>query len=303
MTPGRARALTRHLRDHHQVVDRATLVALGFPHDHGTRQVAIAKWQQLHPGIYCAYTGPATFATRCAAALAACGPEASLDDATAAILHGGHGFDDSVIYVVVPHGAHRPRLRGVRVRQSSTLTERSFLQRNGLRVVRREWAVLAAARRLPRQARGILAAAAQTGFVRADDVFACVLLVGRFRGRPAIITALRDVLGGSRSELELLLLDVLRTAGLPMPKLNWPLRLGGRRAWLDACYPELRIAIEIDGRAYHLLSEDWESDLARQNDIVLDGWLILRFSARVLRDHPDTVVQQVQAALASRRAA
>ncbi len=78
---------------------------------------------------------------------------------------------------------------------------------------------------------------------------------------------------------------------------NYPLRLAGRRIWLDLCYPHLRIAIEIDGRGFHLGAADWQRDLQRQNELVLAGWLVLRFTAADLRDRPADVVRRVAAAL------
>ncbi len=70
------------------------------------------------------------------------------------------------------------------------------------------------------------------------------------------------------------------------------------RAWLDLCYPELRIAIEVDGRAYHIWTDTWERDLRRQNQLVLAGWTVLRFTAADLRHRPGQVADQVRRALA-----
>src|SRR5258706_19631 len=81
--------------------------------------------------------------------------------------------------------------------------------------------------------------------------------------------------GRSRSELERRLIRLARRGGLPPLVQNYPVRVGERRAWIDACWPELGVAVEIDGKAYHVLSEDWERDLDRQNDLVLDEWLVL----------------------------
>jgi very-short-patch-repair endonuclease len=78
--------------------------------------------------------------------------------------------------------------------------------------------------------------------------------------------------------------------------------VGGRRAWIDACWPALGIAVEVDGKAYHVLGEDWERDLDRQNDLVLGDWLVLRITARALRHQPDRVLSWLRSALASRSA-
>jgi hypothetical protein len=296
----RGLALGAHLRAHHHVVGRGDLGVLGLDAQYGNRQVAARRWQRVHGGTYCAHTGRLTFAERCAVALAVHGPRAVLDGATAATLHGLPGFEDDRTFVVVPHGASIRRVPGVVVTQSAVLTERSRRDRSGLRAVRPEWAALAIARRSPWRARAVFAATVQQGLARADHIAGCVLAVGRFRGRPAVVEALRDVTGGTRSALEGTFLDACRAAGLPMPERNVPVVAAGRRAWLDACWPRARLAVEIDGKAYHVLGEDWEDDLARQNALVLAGLTVLRFSARDLRGDPDAVAAQVRRALSSR---
>lgn len=268
---------------------------------HGNAEVAAGRWQRVHDGTYCAHTGPLTFEQRCAAALAAAGEAALLDGASAATLHGLSGFEEDRIHVTVPHGTSLRRLSGVVLRQSVVLTERSRRDRSGLRAVRPEWAALTIARHSPWRARAVFAATVQQGFARADHLEACVLAVGQFRGRPAVTAALRDVAGGTRSALEGAFLDVVRRAGLPTPRRHVPIVVDGRRAWLDACWPAARVAVEIDGKAFHILGEDWERDLDRQNALVLAGLTLLRFSAAAIHGTPRRVADQVAAALAAAR--
>ncbi|HVE99610.1 MAG TPA: DUF559 domain-containing protein [Mycobacteriales bacterium] len=299
VTTGQARALARHLEAHHQVVDRATLLTLGFPADHGRNQVDAGRWQRVHRGVYCAYTGPLTFLARCEAAIRAVGHGAVIDGAAALCVNRHQGYDGTgPIDVAVRHGAPRPRLTGVRVRQTDALTPRSWWTRSNLPVLRPEWAAVAVARRAPLRARGALAAAVQQGHVLPAHLFAVILATGRFRGRPRLEAIVRDLDGGSRSELEAIFIELCRRAGVVLPEQNYAVRVGDRRAWLDACWPDLRLAVEIDGKAYHVLSEDWEQDLVRQNDLVLGGWTVLRFTAAALREHPDEVIATLRAALA-----
>lgn len=295
----RVAALAATLRSCHGVVTRDRLVALGFGPVHGNDEVRAGRWQRVHGGTYVAHTGPLTFVQRCAAAVAAAGQTAVLDGPTAAALHGLAGYEDERVHVTLAHGSPRRSLAGVAVRQSSVLTDRSRRDRSGLPVVRPEWAALAIARLWPWRARAVFAATVQQGLARADHIEACVLAVGRFRSRPVIRQALRDISGGSRSALEGEFLDAVRAAGLPPPLRHVPVVAGGRRAWLDACWPEARLAVEIDGKAFHVLGEDWEDDLDRQNALVLGGLTVLRFPARAIRGAPDHVAAQVRAALAA----
>ncbi len=284
-------------------MDRPTLVALGLSHDYGARQVDTGRWQRVHRGVYCSYTGPLTLLSRCEAALRAVGHDAILDGAAALQVNKvpGYAVGKGPIEVVVSHGVVRRKVAGVRIRQTTALTERSWWTRENMPVLRPEWAVVAVARRMPARARGAITSAVQTGHVLAAQVFAVLLATGSFRGRPRLMTITRDI-GGSRSELEALFIELCKRAGVSLPEQNYPLTLEGRRAWLDACWPALGLAVEIDGKAYHVLSEDWESDLTRQNDIVLAGWRVLRFSAAALRDQPETVIATLRTALGLRPA-
>ncbi|MFD2332684.1 DNA-binding response regulator [Cohnella sp. GCM10020058] len=64
----------------------------------------------------------------------------------------------------------------------------------------------------------------------------------------------------------------------------------------------LRIAIELDGRGphrLHLSAAEFEDELMRQNYLVLDRWLVLRFPFLMLRDKPRQCQQLLQQLLGS----
>ena len=204
--------------------------------------------------------------------------------------------------MLVPHTSRAPSLRGVEVARSSTLTSRSAIVRRGLPVARLERAAVDVAVRSPTCAEGVLVESVQRGFTTAVRLRACIFAMGHVAGRRRLLAITYRIEGGDRSVMERRFMRIVREAGLPRPVQNHALLIDDRRLWLDACYPGLRIAIEIDGRAYHLLAEDWEHDLDRQNMLVLDGWLVLRFTSKVICDRPDHVIAQLRAANTSRTA-
>ena len=53
---------------------------------------------------------------------------------------------------------------------------------------------------------------------------------------------------------------------------------GGDCYYLDVAFKRERVAVEVDGWAYHSTSSAFENDRARQNALVVDGWLVLRFT-------------------------
>jgi very-short-patch-repair endonuclease len=119
-------------------------------------------------------------------------------------------------------------------------------------------------------------------------------------GRPGIaavrpLLVLRDpTLAPAQSDLETLLFKILREAGLPAPVRQHEVVIDGRRFFLDAAYPELKIFMEGDGFGVHTMSEPFEIDRSRQNLLVVHGWLPLRFTWRRLCRTPEGVADEVR---------
>jgi very-short-patch-repair endonuclease len=103
------------------------------------------------------------------------------------------------------------------------------------------------------------------------------------------------------SKLESVLLRILRNAGLPAPTRQHKVTCCHEDFRIDVSYPEHRIAIEGDGFGVHIERRQFERDRARQNLLVLDGWLILRFTWRQLHGQPIHVAPQVRTALSQSR--
>ena len=81
------------------------------------------------------------------------------------------------------------------------------------------------------------------------------------------------------SELERTVLRAIVDAGLPAPVVQHRVRIGGNVYFLDLAYPDRRIAIEVDGFEYHHDRRAFDRDRVRQNDLVTDGWTVLRFTS------------------------
>jgi hypothetical protein len=107
-------------------------------------------------------------------------------------------------------------------------------------------------------------------------------------GRAALVELLDLVAAGCESELEVWGV----TQVLPGPPLvpAWvqqhPVLLDdGRRVRLDAAYPQVRVAVELDGAAFHGSRAARERDLRRDSALAALGWVVLRFSyERLMRD-------------------
>lgn len=110
----------------------------------------------------------------------------------------------------------------------------------------------------------------------------------------------RRVVADSRTEpwsqAERLLHRLLREARLRGWRANVEVVARGRRYFIDVAFPSARVAVEVDGLAYHN-AQTAQHDLERQNNLILEGWTVLRFTWGMLTERPDLVVQTIMAAL------
>ena len=101
--------------------------------------------------------------------------------------------------------------------------------------------------------------------------------------------------------LELATAKLIEAAGLPEPTRQIPVSLTECTVFVDTGWPEVMLGIECDGLWTHgtNLQLPWDAD--RQNQLVLLGWLILRFSSRAIERNPDQVISQLKRAYRSTR--
>lgn len=99
------------------------------------------------------------------------------------------------------------------------------------------------------------------------------------------------------SEAERSFHRLLRKAGITGWKANRPVVLDDFTCWVDVIFHELKLIIEVDGRLFHTAAEVFETDRWRQNQLVLNGWCVLRFTWTMIREQPETVLTTVREAI------
>jgi very-short-patch-repair endonuclease len=102
------------------------------------------------------------------------------------------------------------------------------------------------------------------------------------------------------SEFERRTCELLGRRGIAPPVRQHPVALAGTTVRLDLAWPDVLVAVECDGLFHHGHNQQLPWDEHRQNELVLLGWLVLRFTWRQLVDAPDHLVRQVRAALDAR---
>ena len=124
----------------------------------------------------------------------------------------------------------------------------------------------------------------------------------RRRGRPGIGVVL-DVLPAPQprereeSWLERRLTRLIRTAGLPPPRLQAKLRHSGGRARVDLLYDEARLVIEADGHATHATRRQRQADAERAARLTAAGWRVARFTYEDVVERPSYVAETIRALL------
>lgn len=118
-----------------------------------------------------------------------------------------------------------------------------------------------------------------------------------------MLRSLRDrACTGSRSEAEQRMGALLKLSRTGPWAANHPIRDESGRvvAEIDFAHEDLRIAIEVDGRAYHSDRRSFERDRERQNLLVVRGWLVLRFTWEQITQRPEEVLAAIDAAVRMR---
>ena len=122
-------------------------------------------------------------------------------------------------------------------------------------------------------------------------------------GRRALAELIDLVEQGCESELEIWgVRRVLRAPGMPAFRQQHAVRLPFGTVRLDAAVPELRVAVELDGAAFHGSAEARERDTRRDVALAAQGWVVLRFSYRRLMREPEACRLEILAVCRARAA-
>jgi very-short-patch-repair endonuclease len=136
------------------------------------------------------------------------------------------------------------------------------------------------------------------------DVNATRAAVERAPGRKGT-TLLRAILsvpspGPTRSELEAAFLALCRTAGLPTPRMNRHIEVGGELIEVDALWPDERLIAELDSVGVHRTEKAFHNDRRRDAALAAHGYLVVRFTWQRITHEPGAVAEDLLRILALR---
>lgn len=280
-----------YLRRHDGVITLAQAERCGMSRYAVQRRVRSGHWKQCSRGVYFVDDRPFTDAARIRAEVWSYGSAATACGVAAAWWHNIISSAPDHVEVTVP------LTKGSRSRWTSSVRRRDLapadiVLRRSLRVTAIPLTVLEAV--ASTHSRAIMDSALQRG-VSLHQLHAAHVRNARRHGAAVAGRFLREASNGARSEAERLLVRLLRAAKISGWRANYPVC----GYVVDVAFPEHKVAIEVDGWAFHNDRAAFQHDRTRQNRISLNGWKVLRFTWLDLTENPQRVIAEIAAATRS----
>jgi very-short-patch-repair endonuclease len=281
------------LRRHDGVITLAQAEQCGLSRYAVHRKVQSGHWRQCSRGVYFVDDRPFTDSARIRAEVWSHGTSATASGLAAAWWHRIITTAPDHVEVTVPLS------KGSRSRWGSTARRRDLASvdivlRRNLRCTAIPLTVLEAT--AATGTRAIIDSAVQRG-VGLDQLHCAQERNARRHGAALAGRILQEASDGARSEAERLLVRLLRAAKISGWQANYPVC----GYVVDIAFPKEKVAVEVDGWAFHVDQPTFQRDRMRQNRISLSGWQVLRFTWLDLTEHPQRVIAEIAAATGRRR--
>ena len=117
-------------------------------------------------------------------------------------------------------------------------------------------------------------------------------------GNLQLARLLRQSRPGAEAESERRLQRLLDEAGVLGWVGNYPIRLPAGSFRIDVAFPGARVAVEVDGWAFHRTKERRDRDMMRTNALMAAGWRVLTFSWEDVTTRPAYVLRAITEVLA-----
>jgi very-short-patch-repair endonuclease len=269
----------------HQLVTAQQARAAGFSSRTLRSRVRTGRLSVFRPPTVFSYAGATpTRQQAIMGAVLAAGAEAFASHLTAAwLLRLLHDCEFG-LEVTVPRG-RCPSLKGVRVHRSEMVVDRDVTTTSGIVVASVERTIVDLSCRLSLDRLGAMTDdALRRRITTCARIEECAVRLGNARGRS--LTQVRRLLdarvpgtGERESELEDFVYDSIRRFGLPLPRCQHWVKVGGRSYRIDMCYEDPPVAIEADGFDTHGRRRQFDTDRVRGNAVGLAGFTLLAFTS------------------------
>lgn len=273
------------------VVGLAQAVEHGMPARTVQRHARDGSWRRLRPAVYLVGGHRLDGRGEVRAASLWAGERSTVTGPAAAFWHGMLAHAPDVIDLTVPVAVKPRPQSGIRIRRRD-LHSTDRVGVDGVWLTGRALTALETAVALP-DGSTFLDRALQK-WVRFPTLYrAFCRNVGR-TGWSRAGELIRASADRAESAAERLLVTILRDAGITGWVLGHP--HGPHR--IDLAFPAARVAIEVDGWAWHVDAERFRADRRKGNAITRGGWDLLRFTWHDLDGRPHEVLAEIRETLA-----
>lgn len=223
-------------------------------------------------------------------------PDAVLSHHSAARLYGAVVPDCPLVHLSTTDRERRRRRRGLQWHVSPTMATQTF---RGLLVTTPAQTFLDLAHQLDLVDLVVLGdSLVHRGRVKPHEL----ATAAEERGSALAQRAAALVRSGAESPMETKVRLLLVLAGFPEPRVQLSVRSrdGSIRYRLDLAYPDLRVAIEYDGRHHAEDAHQWGHDIERREWLDGRGWRVIVVRSPDVHATPWATVQRIAEVLTSR---
>jgi very-short-patch-repair endonuclease len=275
------------------VISLRQAIACGVSAATAHRRARSGAWRRIGPGVFLVSGHRLTDEARVRAAwLAADGSGLAVVTGPAAAYWHGMLDPPHRIAVTIPRRVHLQARPGtVLVRRDLPAEDVGWIR--DLRVAVPALAALETAVVLPNGGSTFLDRVLQRHVPFAEIYRSYCRNLGR-RGSGRAGSMLAAAADRADSDAERRLIILLRGAGISGWVLGHPFG-----PWtIDLAFPEVRLAIEVEGWAWHVDADRFRNDRRKGNAIVRGGWTLLRFTWHDLHARPHEVIAEIREAVA-----
>ncbi len=289
----RDEAIARLAETQHGFFTRSQAFGIGFTVDQVRHRLNTGRWRSAHPGVYRIRGWTPAFRDLAFAAHLAVGERSFISGRTAARLWDVAPFADVEILEVLVTDRRRVRVSGVIVHRPRVVPRSDVTKLGIVPITTASRTLIDCVPFLPAdQLEEALDSLLRRGLA-SPGALARRLSTASPLGR---LAAARRQDRPTESALELELLRLIEKSGLPEPVRQFVVAGVGR---VDFAYPAAKLAIEVDGYAYHSSRVRFDADHERDLRLREVGWTPLRFTATQIRRGPDETVRRIMTQLAT----
>lgn len=298
------RELAGRARRQHGLVTREQAIAAGVSRATWYRMLDRGQLELLHPGVARIGGAPGSDLQAVLAGVLACGPQALASHSAGALVW-GVGLRSWEVEVIAPRDGRGRLVDGVVIHRPTDRLDLAAVMRRGIPVTNPLRLLIDLGAVRPEED---VEAALDHFVVRGTVTVAAVRRTLARHARPG-----RAGAGALRAVLDRWALGAGRPdSGGEAEIARWLAGVGGGtpvlhhrvdRYEVDFAWPELRVALEVDGWDVHGRREAFEDDRLRDLHLQALGWLVLHVSGRSVARRSPSVLRWVEAVLRRRSAA